>query len=247
MRSAFSLPSLLRNTLTAAALAACTVSLANADATLTYALSEADGSKTEKKFSTARFYVRIDDAADADRYMLFEAGKFFPLYAVDRKNSTYSRLTPKVVPYMGPETEAKKKADAHTPKVTPVEKAPRPELRPTNKNKTIAGVRCRVVHEMADGEPAIEHCMANSAKLEVTDREVITMARTFSMARDRDFGWLAAGTEDEEFISVQSRDLRSGRTLKLTSVDNMPLAQGYLRIPREYREVEAGKEAAAKK
>ena len=89
--------------------------LAGADATLTYELTEADGSKAGKKFSTARFYVRIDDAADEKNYLLFEAGKFFPLYTVDQANSTYTQLTPEVIAYMGPNTTAKKKADAQTP------------------------------------------------------------------------------------------------------------------------------------
>ena len=231
----------------------CTVSLlaftapVGADATLTYELTEADGSKTTKKFSTARLYVRIDDSTDEKRYLLFEAAKFFPLYSVNQAESTYTQLTPKVIPYMGPETMAKKAADAYTPEIEAVEKAPPAVLKPGNKKRTIAGIRCRVINEMLDGKPAIEHCMVNSANLNVTTREIISMARTFSMARDRDFGWLAAGTEDEEFISIQSRDLRTKRVFGLTSVSNKPLAQGYLRIPREYKQVKAEKQAVSTK
>ena len=73
------------------------------------------------------------------------------------------------------------------------------------------------------------------------------MTRTFSMARDHQFGWLAVGTEDEEFISIQSRNLRSGKTFQLTSVSNKPLAQGYLKIPREYKQVKAEKPAVSTK
>ena len=220
---------------------------AGADATLTYELTEADGSKTEKKFSTARLYVRIDDSADEKRYLLFEAAKFFPLYSVNQAESSYTQLTPKVIPYMGPETMAKKAADAHTPEIEAVKKAPPAVLKPGNKKRTIAGIRCRVINEIMDGEPAIEHCMVNSANLDLTTREIISMARLFSMARDRDLGWLAVGTEDEEFISIQSRDLRSKRILELTSVSNKPLAQGYLRIPREYKQVKAEKPAVSTK
>ncbi|MGB5582315.1 MAG: hypothetical protein WBO93_01745, partial [Gammaproteobacteria bacterium] len=54
--------------LCAVALAACSLSMAHADATLTYELSGADGGKTVKKFSTARFFIRIDDPADKDQY-----------------------------------------------------------------------------------------------------------------------------------------------------------------------------------
>ena len=167
---------------------------AGADATLTYELTEADGSKTEKKFSTARLYVRIDDSADEKRYLLFEAAKFFPLYSVNQAESSYTQLTPKVIPYMGPETAAKKAADAYTPEIEAVEKAPKPVLKPSNKKRTIAGIRCRVINEMMDGEPEIEHCMVNSANLDLTTREIISMARLCSMAHDRDLGWLAVGT-----------------------------------------------------
>ena len=220
---------------------------AGADATLTYELTEADGSKTTKKFSTARLYVRIDDSADEKRYQLFEAAKFFPLYSVNQAESSYTQLTPKVIPYMGPETMAKKAADAHTPEIEAVKKAPPAVLKPGNKKRTIAGIRCRVINEMLDGKPAIEHCMVNSANLDVTTREIISMARLFSMARDRDLGWMAVGTEDEEFISIQSRDLRTKRVFELTSISNKPLAQGYLRIPREYKQVKAEKPAASTK
>ena len=44
---------------------------------------------------------------------------------------------------------------------------------------------------------------------------------------------------------IQSRDLDTNRVLKLTSVSNKPLEQGYLRIPREYKKVEPGEQAAA--
>ena len=42
-------------------LAACGVSVTQADATFTYELSGPDDTKTVKNFSTARFFVRIDD------------------------------------------------------------------------------------------------------------------------------------------------------------------------------------------
>jgi hypothetical protein len=85
--------------------------------------------------------------------------------------------------------------------------------------------------------------MANSARLGITNREVITMARAFEMARDRKLGWLGTGTQDEEFISVQSKDLRDNRVLSLTTVSTEPLPEGYLRIPRDYQEIESGKQA----
>ena len=92
---------------------------------------------------------------------------------------------------------------------------------------------------MHEGEPVKEHCMANSAALGVTKREVITLARLFAMARKQEFNWLGVGTKDEEFISVQSRDLRDNRMLQLTAVSTKPLPTGYLRIPRAFEKVDS--------
>jgi hypothetical protein len=228
--------------LCALALLACAAPPVHADATLTYELRGADNTTTVKKFSTARFFVRIDDPDDAERYLLFEAGKFFPLYEVDQAKGTYSLVTPEVIVFMGPDNPAKKEANA---KAAQTEKAPAPVFMPVKKKLTVAGVSCRVIHEMVDDKPVIEHCMANSAKLDLTTREIKIIARTFSMARERKFDWLGVGTEDEEFISIQSRDLNTNRVFKLTSVSTKPLEQDYLRIPREYKKVEPDKQAAA--
>ena len=81
--------------------------------------------------------------------------------------------------------------------------------------------------------------MANSARLSVTDRELITLSRLFAMSRNMDFDWLGIGTRDEEFVAVQSRDLRDNRVLQLTSVSTKPLPAGYLRIPRTYKQIES--------
>jgi hypothetical protein len=102
------------------------------------------------------------------------------------------------------------------------------------------------VHELLDDKPVIEHCMANSANLGITTREMRTMSRLFSMSRDRKFGWPGVGTEDEEFVSVHSRDLRDNKAFQLTSVSTKPLADGYLRIPRSFKQVEPGAENTSK-
>ena len=65
---------------------------------------------------------------------------------------------------------------------------------------------------------------------------VITMARTFQMGQNKDYGWLGIGTEDEEFISIYSRDLRDNRVLQLTAVSNKPLPADFLRVPRDYKQ-----------
>lgn len=279
----------------ALALAACGTSLSHADAQLTYQLTGADGRKEVKQFSIARFFVRIDDPAHADRYLLFQAGKFFPLYAVDTGRGTYSRLTPAVTATLGPASrseqvaETKRQesatsaggdaADGEAPEPSPaateeapapetpsaqataaaeggdseappemasageatppvstsaIRRAPAPPFKASKKMRSVAGMRCRVVHELADGEPVIEHCMANSAHLGVTKREIITLARWFATARGMESDWLGVGTQDEEFVSVESRDLRDGRVLQLTGVSTQPLPAGYLRISRNF-------------
>ena len=284
----------------ALALAGCGVSAVHADATLTYELSGPETGKTVKRFSIARFFVRIDDPAQTERYLLFQAGKFFPVYAVDTAGQTYTRLTPAVTPRLGPLSRSGAAADVNPDKEDdhadheegdadtrraesaaesgaedaartesqgastppPAQQAGRDSaasppptaeptsseasatasaragrrsavtLKPTKKTRSIAGIQCRVVRELRDGEPVMEHCMANSARLGISDRELITLARLFAMSRNMDFDWLGVGTADEEFVAVQSRDLRDKRLLQLTSVSTQPLPAGYLRIPR---------------
>lgn len=310
-------------------LGVCGAPVTYADATLTYELSGPETEKTVKQFSLARFFARIDGPAVAERYLIFQAGKFFPVYAVDKANQTYTQLTPVVTPRLGPVSPSAQVADAEVEKNedraeseqagvdapiansgaqaraddnaeiesetssteaagaedssgrgletasampatepgpdgaasgAPQGKAPAVEasdvpsaksarrteaaiLKPTKKTRTVAGIECRVVHELVDGEAVIEHCMANSARLRITDRELITLSRLFGMARNMEYGWLGVGTKDEEFVSVQSRDLRDDGTLELTSVSTQPLEAGYLRIPKTYKLVESDTEA----
>jgi hypothetical protein len=328
---------LKRLTLLTLALVGCGLSVTQADATLTYDLSGSSGKNTVKQFAVSRFFVKIDDPAQAERYLLFQAGKFFPLYSVDTSRSTYRRLTPDVTPRLGParrsapQSALKKKSekpagrdateqavgqqpppkaqvgvanstegevetasagpedaagnndaepatassaeptaqprpdiagsDAATSepasgKTSPVAapgsggRSSAPNLRPSKTTRTVAGIRCRVVHEMRDGEPVMEHCMANSAGLGLTKREIITLSRLFGMARDRTFGWLGVGTQDEQFVSVYSRELRNDRLLQLTSVSTQLLPTGHLRIPKTFKRVTShaqGESASAPK
>jgi hypothetical protein len=237
-------------------LVTCSTSIAHADATLTYELSGPDGEKMVKEFSTSKFFVRIDDPSTPDQHLLFQAGRFFPLYSVDTAKRSYIRLTGEVIPFTGPESRKHRGADEtganQDPSQTAVQtaqnaKKPAASLKPTKTKRKVAGIECRVVHEVADGAPVIEHCMANSARLGLTKREIITMARTFEMARNRDLGWLGVGTEDEEFVSVYSRDQRDNRVLQLTEVSNAPLPVDYHSIPREYQQVKTKEQAATDK
>jgi hypothetical protein len=307
----------------------------HADAALVYELNQAGAVAAQKTFSISDFFVRVDSAEEPDSYLLFQAGKFFPLYRVNQEDGTYARLTPPVQARLGPlnrtkpvapaaeseaatasaaaapppasETEtppagvpdpkqgaaaetksedtpaAAKGSTASAPAApttageteTPPAGVPDPKqgaaaetgpadppaaaalqdqgvksdappslpkvakFRPTRKQDQVAGVSCRVVLELIDGKPAVEHCMANKAALSITERETRTLARLFSMARVRGYDWLGTATEDEEFVSVRSRDLARDKTLVLKSVSTQALPNGYLRVPRAFKEVEA--------
>ena len=246
--------------------AACWVPQAMADASLTYSLSGTDDDKAVKHFSVARFFARIEDPADSDNYLVFQAGRFFPLFSVDTSKETWTRLTPPETHLMGPQPPAKE-ADAkdagesgmhheeahpsasdNTASEMPASQARKrpaqPLFKATKKRVKVAGIDCRIVYELVDNEPVIEHCMANTAALGINEREIITLSRMFRMARHRDFGWLATGTQDDEFVSIRSRDLGNDRVMELTGVDTTPLPAGHLRIPKHYKEVEPKTPAA---
>lgn len=85
----------------------------------------------------------------------------------------------------------------------------------------------------------VEHCMANKAGFGITERESRTLARLFVLARAQGYGWLGAATPDEDFVSVRAKDSMHAGTLELLSVSRSPLEPGYLKIPSEFRQVEA--------
>jgi hypothetical protein len=250
--------------LLAVALATFDVAPTLAEVTLTYELTNTDNGKSVKQFSIKEFYARIDDPADKNKYLLFQAGKFFPLFEVNQSEKIYTRLTPAATPTLGPSSppkQAAKTSEPHNKATTdtgpadgtqgqpetgkhpgpaPSEasaKTPAPRLKPTKKSRKVADIECRIVLELQEGKPVIEHCMANSARLGITKREVITLSRTFNMGRDEQFDWLATGTKDEEFISIESKDLRSNRMLRLVALSTKPRPAGYYQIAREYRQV----------
>lgn len=246
-----------------------------ADATLVYELTGPGADKAVKTVAIARFWARVDDPADEGRFLLFQAGKFFPMYRVDPPKETYTLLTKPVTPSLStrrkvpatsegaePGADAKSAGAAgaeathgvgeehtaapHEPETGegPVAGEAKPEtvfehpvLKPTRKTRTVAGIQCRVVLEQADDKAVVEHCMANTPRLRVTNRELITLARLFEAGRKMDLGLLGIGTKDERFVSIQSRDLRDGRTLRLTSISRQALPTGHLRIPKAYKEV----------
>lgn len=323
--------------------------LAHADATLVYELEGQPQGPVQKTLSVSRFFVRVDSSGEEGRHLLFQAGKFFPLFSIDETAGTYTRLTPPVNPRLGPESRTKasepeghgtdattektsgeaattmtlqetketaagdapapqvatdgapamaraegdgSEADKATDQKTPQEPAPdaggqssaeppaaaqaeaapamspagededeegdtaeaeeaedaqKPEAAPalakaprfeaSRETDEVAGISCRLVREMVDDKPVVEHCMANKAALGITEREIRTLARLFVLARERGWDWLGAASKDEEFVSIRSRRIGADGGLTLKSVSTNPLPAGHLRVPREYKEV----------
>ncbi|MGD8931669.1 MAG: hypothetical protein PVI52_03800 [Chromatiales bacterium] len=281
----------------------------HADATLTFVLDGPEMEPKTKTLSLSRFFIRIDDTSQPNDFLLFQAGKFFPLYQVDQEARTYTLLTPEVKPTLhagikpqatqtepsaadsqktstddavtdssvdsaakqqtphnettpaasdgpahesgqstSPDTEtspgtihqkatAQAQADAADPAALPTQSTPKTTLHLTGKSQEIGGVNCRVVEELLDNKPIIKHCMADKARLGITEREMRSLARTFEMARERDLGWLGTATKDERFVSIASEDLGNQNTLVLQSVSTKPLPASYLRIPREFTKI----------
>jgi hypothetical protein len=217
------------------------------------------GEDAAKTLSVARFFVRVESSDQAGEYLLFQAGKFFPLFRVDEQNRTYTRLTPPVQPRLGPADRGAVRPEAATEATAPPAAAARPEsaapasvagspaagattppgprLQPTERMETVGGVRCRVVMELVDGAPAVEHCMANKAALGITERETRSLSRLFEMARKRGWDWLPAATGDEEFVSVRSRRATDGAAWTLRSVSTAALPVDYMRVSRDFREL----------
>ncbi|MDJ0806369.1 MAG: hypothetical protein QNJ78_05995 [Gammaproteobacteria bacterium] len=234
-----------------------------ADVSLTLELNGPDMQAQTKKVSLARFFVRVDDAAEPGRFLLYQTGKFFPLYQVDETAKTYTLLTPEVKPTLkagnntvsqssqqkakpipektddnsSPSSGSEQKAQTGEKSTVekPAQTTSKTKLRLTKKKKTIAGIRCRVVEEIMGDQTVMTHCMADKARLGITEREIRSLARLFKMARERNLGWLGTYTKDEDFVSIASEDHQSKKTLRLTAFDTKPLPAGYLRIPKHYK------------
>lgn len=214
------------------------ISVAHADATLVYALTDSSAGTVNKKISLSRFFARVDSSDRPHEFLLFQAGKFFPLYRVNTADATYALLSSSTGQKGASEPDSaasKQKAvsgSPHQPADTII-------FKPTRKMEGVAGVKCRLVLELEDQTPGIEHCMANKAGLGLTERESRTLARLFVLARKLSYGWLGAATPDEDFVSVRSKLPDQAGTLELLSVSTAPLQRGYLKVPSEFKEIEA--------
>jgi hypothetical protein len=191
----------------------------------------------EKTISVSRFFARVDSSDRPNEFLLFQAGKFFPLYRVNTADSEYTLLTSSTAKKekTGQEDKSPNESAGHAQTARPGA----PVFKPTRTSDRVAGVNCRVVLEMEDGKPVIEHCMANKAGLGLTERESRTLARLFVLFREQGYGWPGAATKDEDFVSVRSKPPGQAETLQLLSVSTSPLKRGHLKVPSEFSETGA--------
>ena len=211
-------------------IAAVWLQATHADLSLEFVRSSEPGQATTLTLAIARFYARVDDSNEPNRRLLYQAGKYFPLHEINDDTQTYRLLSTRDPKHQSSETPAGKPDEA---KATPPIK-----LQPTKQSRTIAGINCLVITETWDGEAVREHCMANKARLGASEREMRTLARLFSMAREKDLGWMFAATDDEDFVSISTVDLRDQKRIDLKAASTAPLPVGHLRVPDGYRPVE---------
>ena len=203
-----------------------------ADATLKYELEGPKSGKKQFEIAISGMMARIDEQGADDQSLLFEAGHLFPLYRLNHTQSRYETLTPKFKAYLRVEEDRQVNKDLFSyPPIT---------LKPTRKQAVISGIKCRLVHEINDGEPVIEHCIASSARAGLTERVTRSLIRTHAILRKyQGTGWLGVGTTDEVYVSVRSRHLKNEATLTLTNISYKTLDPVYLQIPKNYTKVEA--------
>lgn len=97
---------------------------AHADVTLVYELDGPEMEARTKTIAISRFFARIDDSKETDSFLLFQAGKFFPLFQVNKSAGTYTQLTPKVKPTLHASGTRKPEASKDKPEAKPEEAAP---------------------------------------------------------------------------------------------------------------------------
>jgi hypothetical protein len=222
--------------LVAAVFSAC----AHADSTLVYEASRPEGKAWELRIFTAEFEARVEGGpVQPAGYLLFDGTARLVFYSVDDAGKRYWLLPQPVGSAAGGEAgESRPPLSAVDPVRTRPAPLARPEFAPTPGQEDVAGVRCRIVSEVRDGKPFAEHCMATASALGISERDVRTLSRLFNTGTGYAMGWGLAGTQDERFISVRTRDAAGRQVVELRSVDNKPLPIGRVRIEPDYLKVE---------
>lgn len=201
-----------------------------ADATLKYELQVPGGEKKHYQIAISGMMARIDEHDVDDQSLLFEAGHLFPLYRLNHAKTNYEQLTPRFEAYLQVKEDRQVNEDLFSyPPIT---------LKPTRKHQVISGIKCRLVYEIHDEEPIIEHCIANSARAGLSERITRSMIRTHAILRKYwNDGWLGVGTNDEVYVSIQSRHLKKKEKLTLIDISYENLDPSILQIPKAYTKI----------
>lgn len=223
--------------------AVCLASVAEADTTLVYELTDAQGNKIEQKYQIHGRFLRIDsDAESQTNSLILDAGYMF-MYVVNRGKQTFTtfgsspfhqgkRMSEKTKTAGTDEPEAANIREASTTTPQP------PKLSPTGQKKTVAGTRCMVVNEIRNDKPVAEHCLADAAALGMTSRELISMSRLIEFSKQwTDPDWIAVQS-GENFISIQSAPPAGDATFVLKSVSHEIMPSDFFRVPSEYQKLE---------
>lgn len=189
-------------------------------------------------------YVSVNKNPEAPKDFLLLDADFMIMHLVDSEKATFTTFgdSPyhqrnKVLPAPWPAAPADPEAAPSKPATAA---SPQPSvLSPTGETESVAGFRCRVVKEMRNDEVVAEHCMVDAASLEMTPRELITMARLIEFSKQRtDPDWIAVQL-DQQFITIQSRPVGGEETFVLKSVAHDIVSRDYFRVPPGYKKLES--------
>lgn len=211
----------------------------NAETTLVYELVDSQGAAKEQTYTLHGRWVRVNNSNEnetAENYFLLDSG-FMIMHVVDDEKGEFFTFgeSPHHQSRTVPKTPA---ADATTKQLTE-KKADKSVLKPTGKKDTVAGVQCRVVNEVLNDKPVAEHCMADVVALQMTPRELITMARLIEFSKEwTDPDWIAAQS-DEKYVSIRSRPVDGDANFILKSVSHELPPVDYFRIPPAYKKLDS--------
>ena len=200
-------------------------------------------------FDTGRMVMfNVDETAH--NYMPVKAGRHFhPAISVTPPDTTADKTAEKpALSEPAEDSSAEKPAPSEPAEDSSAEKTASSDpaaaastattLKATKKKRTVAGKRCSVVFELADEKPVAEHCMSGTGELGLSKREVVTLSRLFTKAANLNLNLLGAATEDERYVSIQSRqpDSKAGQILKSVSKTAIPYEK--MRIPEDYKQLQ---------
>jgi hypothetical protein len=210
----------------------CLTVTAGADATLVYETVTAKNGRVLHTFGISGRFVRVSKDTEPDRYWVIDAG-LLTLADVDvaGQRYTFTKL-PRGMHRESGQDSSGQQASAAAPRLSP-----EPVLVPTPHKRNIAQVLCREVRETHDGAPVAVHCMAGTGPLGLTNREMVTLSRLFTLARRLDLGWAGVATADERIASIESRLQDGSATQILQSVSHDPIPDAALQVPKRFKRV----------